>query len=307
MARTSVVPQDQRSLNNPLNLGTFSSTSLRYLKGSLGPKNKLVGYADTNQYSNGGFGGGTLNNWFSITITTPAWIILTKGSPRPKYIQASAYDLNKNPIQGEAIFDADSVQTLKENGEVYIPYLGTVMSTQSDLYNQFERTRLDRGDERYYPLEAGSYLICISSTRNEPLDYEVGIVIEFPVTEVFFELEDSDGSLCLQETEVDAPSILSPITADTTILALFNGFTDTICVVNATFTVTVNDGATWFIGELIPEGSFDDFKIILEPGDASYFDTIHDHSLSECQSSWSSEHQDTDRFPALFIPLTNRT
>lgn len=252
MARTSAVPQDHRSLNNPLNLGTFSSTSLRYLKGSLGPKNKLVGYADTNQYSNGGFGGGTLNNWFSITITTPAWIILTKGSPRPKYIQASAYDLNKNPIQGEAIFDADSVQTLKENGEVYIPYLGTVMSTQSDLYNQFERTRLDRGDERYYPLEAGSYLICISSTRNEPLDYEVGIVIEFPVTEAFFELEDSDGSLCLQETG-------------------------------------------------------DDFKIILEPGDASYFDTIHDHSLSEWQSSWSSEHQDTDRFPALFIPLTNRT
>ena len=130
MARTSVVAQDRRSLNNPLNLGTFSSTSLRYLKGSLGPKNRLVGYADTNQLSNGGFGGGTLNNWFLITITTPAWIILTKGSPRPKYIQTSAYDLNKNPIQGEAIFDADSVQTLKENGEVYIQYLDTVMSTE---------------------------------------------------------------------------------------------------------------------------------------------------------------------------------
>jgi len=202
MARTSAVAQDRRSLNNPLNLGTFSSTSLRYLKGSLGPKNKIVGYADTNQFSNGGFGGGAYTNWFSITITDPAWIIIAKGPPRPNYIQTSAYDLNHIPIQGELIFDEDSVRDgLKLDGEVYIPYLDSVMSAQSDLYNTFEAGRLDRGDERYYPLPAGSYLICVSSTRNEPVNYEVGVVIEFPSLELFISLEQSnETSLFLQES-----------------------------------------------------------------------------------------------------------
>ena len=247
MARTSAVAQDRRSLNNPLNLGTFSSTSLRYLKGSLGPKNKIVGYADTNQLSNGGFGGGAYNNWFSITITNPAWIIIAKGNPRPQYIQTSTYDLNKNPIQGEAIFDADSVTDgLKTNGEVYIPYLNTMMSAQSDLYNTFARSRLDRGDERYYPLEAGSYLICISTTRNEPLDYEVGIVVEFPITELFVGLEDTDeAGLFLQETAIDFTrtiTVSSTITVDTIITSNFdrpNAFTENICTINAGITVEV--------------------------------------------------------------------
>jgi len=247
MARTSVVAQDRRSSNNPLNLGTFSSTSLRYLKGSLGPKNRLVGYTDTNQLSNGGFGGGTLNNWFSITITSPAWLILTKGAPRPKYIQTSAYDLNHIPIQGEAIFDEDSVRDgLKRDGEVYIPYLGAVMSAQSDLYNNFEAGRLDRGDERYYPLAAGSYLICVSSTRNEPLNYEVGVVIEFPVTELFAALEDTDEtSFFLQETAILSDFTVfvpSNITVNTIISSSFerpNGFTEAICTINGGVTVEI--------------------------------------------------------------------
>jgi hypothetical protein len=314
MARTSVVAQDRRSLNNPLNLGTFSSTSLRYLKGSLGPKNKLVGYTDTNQLSNGGFGGGTLNNWFSITITSPAWLILTKGAPRPKYIQTSAYDLNHIPIQGEAIFDEDSVRDgLKRDGEVYIPYLGAVMSAQSDLYNNFEAGRLDRGDERYYPLAAGSYLICVSSTRNEPLDYEVGVVIEFPVTELFAALEDTDEtSLFLQETQI-LPEftilIASPITVNTTISSIPgqpNGFTELICVINSSFTVTILSGSTWLIGDAIPSSQEDNFKIILESGNNESFDAFHDHSLSEWKGIWDAEHQDTDPFPTLFTSLTNR-
>ncbi len=167
MSRSSV-SQPQRTQNNPLNLGTFSQTTLRYLKGTLGPQWKVIGRADTNQTSNGGIGGGTFNHWFVATLATPGWIILAKGPPRPKYIQVSAYDLNKTPIQGNPIFDADSVQ-VDTNGSTYIPYLDTVMSAQSDLYNTYMRNRLDRGDDRYYPLSTGSYLICISSTRNETL------------------------------------------------------------------------------------------------------------------------------------------
>jgi hypothetical protein len=69
--------------------------------------------------------------------------------------------------------------------------------------------------------------------------------------------------------------------------------------------VTVLLGSEWFIGSLISEQD-GDFLVIAEPGDDLYFDTIHDHSLEEWQESWESTHQDTDKFPAVFIPLTNR-
>ena len=302
MSRSSV-SQPQRTQNNPLNLGTFSQTALRYLRGSLGAQWKPVGRADTSQTSNGGIGGGTFNHWFVVTLAEPGWIILTKGPPRPNYIQVSAYDLNKTPIQGNPIFDADSIETAS-NGSMYIPYLDTVMSAQSNLYNTFNRLRLDRGDDRYYPLNAGSYLICVSSTRNETLQYELGVVIEFPVDEAFFELEDIDGSVCLQETEIDAAEIVGPILVDLVINV--NAFSNKSCEIGAGVTVTVNPGVTWLIGERIPAADYDNFKIILEVGDDAYYDTIHDHSLSEWQNAWDREHQDTDRFPELFVPLTNR-
>ncbi len=305
MARNVAANQSQRSLANPLVLGTFSSTSLKYLKGTLKSEKKIV---------NGGYGGGTYNNWFQVNTTAPSWIIITKGPPRPNYIQTSAYDLNHIPIQGESIFDEDSVRDgIKRDGEVYIPYLGSVMSAQSDLYNNFEAGRLDRGDERYYPLAAGSYLICVSSTRNEPLDYEVGVVIEFPVTELFAGLEDTDeANLFLQETAIDFTrtiTVSSTITVDTTISSVTgrpNGFTELICTINSSFTVTVLDGSTWLIGDIIPSSQEDDFKILLEPGNDESFDAFHDHSLSEWKDIWDTQHQNTDPFPTIFTSLTNR-
>jgi hypothetical protein len=302
MSRSSV-SQPQRTQNNPLSLGTFSQTSLRYLKGTLGPQWKVVGRADTNQTSNGGIGGGTFNHWFVVTLAEPGWIILAKGPPRPNYIQISAYDLDKTPIQGNPIFQADSVE-VNTNGDIYVPYLDTAMSTQSDLYNTFSRTRLDRGDDRYYPLSAGSYLICVSSTRNETLEYQLGVVIEFRTNESFFELEDLDGSVCLQETEIDAAEIVGPILSNLVIAV--NSFSETSCEIGPGVTVTVSSGVTWYIGERIPASDYDNYKIILEVGDDAYYDTVHDHSLSEWQDAWEREHQDTDRFPELFVPLTNR-
>ena len=305
MARNVAANQSQRSLANPLVLGTFSSTSLKYLKGTLKSEKRIV---------DGGYGGGTYNNWFQINTTAPSWIIITKGPPRPNYIQTSAYDLNHIPIQGEAIFDEDSVRDgLRRDGEVYIPYLGSVMSAQSDLYNNFEAGRLDRGDERYYPLAAGSYLICVSSTRNEPLDYEVGIVIEFPITELFAGLEDTDeASLFLQETAIDTEfTVLIPssIVSNTIISSTSgrpNGFTEDSCVINSSFTVTVLDGSTWLIGPIIPSSQADNFKVILEPGADESFDAFHDHSLSEWKNIWDAQHQNTNPFPTLFTSLTNR-
>lgn len=313
MSRNQVIAQANRSKSNPLVLGSFSTTSLRYLKGKLGPQNKVVGYADTSQTSNGGFGGGTYNHWFKINLENPGWIILTKGPPRPNYIQVSAYDLDSVPIQGRAIFDADSIATTSNN-RIFYPYLGTVMSAQSDLYNQFVAYRLDRGDDRYYPLDAGGYLICVSTTRNEPLDYELGIVVEFSPTELFIGLEDENQiGLLLQETAIDYSrtiNVISPVATDTIVSSSLeqpNGFTELLCEINSGVTLTVLSTSTWLIGDLIPSEQETEYAIFAEAGnEEEFFTSIHDHSLSEWRQAWESEHQDTDKFPDLFIPLTNR-
>ena len=310
MARSQEA-QRQRTQNNPLVLGSFNTTTLKYLKGRLGPLNQLVGRADTSQQSNGGFGGGTYNHWFQVNLKKDAWIIVAKSGPRPNYIQTAVYDLAKNPIEGRGIFQGDTVFDGTGNN-IFYPYLDTVMGAQSDLYNTFVPARLDRGDERYYPLEAGGYLLCVSTTRNELLDYEIGLVVEFPITEMFISLEDeSNISLLLQETAIDFSrtiNVISPVTVNTIISSSVdqpNGFTEDLCVINSGVIVTVLLGSEWFIGSLISEQDGDSL-VIAEPGDDLYFDTIHDHSLEEWQESWESTHQDTDKFPAVFIPLTNR-
>ena len=198
--------QRQRTQNSPLLLGTFDELSVRCLIGSLGPKNQVIGRADTRFTSNGGFGGGEYNHWFQINLASPAWIILVKKGSRPKYINVSAFDLNLNPIQGRSIFDDDSL-TETINGEVYHPYVGHVMTKQSALYNNFVPSRLDMGDERYYPLEAGSYLICISTTRNEPITYEVSFVVEFPLT-TFDVLQEDFGNILYENNDTVAVDVV---------------------------------------------------------------------------------------------------
>lgn len=193
--------QRQRTADNPLVLGSFSQTSLRYLTGTLGPLSQVI---------SGGYGGGTYNHWFQINLITPGWIIIAKGGPRPKYIQVSAYDLNRNPVEGRGIFDGASISTIDGEGNIVYPYVGHVMAAGSDLYNSFNAQRLDRGDDMYYPLGAGQYLICISSTRNERLDYSVGIVIEVADPFPFLLLEDF--SRLLLEDTAEESSILLDIT-----------------------------------------------------------------------------------------------
>ena len=188
--------QRQRTKESPLVLGPFDQLSIRNLTGSLGPKNKVV---------SGGYGGGTYNHWFRIDISADAWIILAKGGRNPNYINVSAYDLNLTPIEGRNPFDKDSISETID-GEVYYPYVGHVMNKQSDLYNNFDANRLDKGDLRYYPLKRGSYLLCISSTRNENINYEVAFVVEFPITGFDLLLEDyalmlyEDGGYVVADT-----------------------------------------------------------------------------------------------------------
>ena len=197
MTRVSQRPQRQRTSNDPLPLGSFSSTSIRLLTGNLGPVSRP---------NRGGYGGGSFNHWFKVKLETAGWIILANGSTKPKFINISAYDLNKNPIEGRAIFQADSIDQFNSEGVRQYPYLGTVQGAQSDSYHTFDARRLDKGDDRYFALPVGEYLICISSVRNEPVDYSVGVVVEisdpFPVllledfTRLLFEDTDISNIVC---------------------------------------------------------------------------------------------------------------
>lgn len=242
MARVSQNSQRQRTKDNPLFLGGFTQTSLRYLTGKLGPLNQVV---------QGGYGGGTMNHWFRIDIRTPAWIITRKGGPRPNYIQLSAYDLNLTPIQGRMIFQGDSIQTTNSTGQIFYPYVGHVMGAGSDFYNNFNPQRIDKGNDLYFALQPGSYMLCVSSTRNEPIDYTLGIIIEVADLNPFLILEDFSYFLFEDSTGNDE---------------------FILCDLSETYT-----------------GSEE-----------------HDHSLSEWQAAWNREHQDTDRFPELFVPLATR-
>jgi hypothetical protein len=300
--------QRQRTQDNPLDLGTFDRTSLRYLKGSLGPKNQIVGRADTNQNSNGGFGGGTYNHWFKVNLKVPAWIIAVKGPPRPQYIQVSAYSLDQVPIEGRSIFGADSVTEIND-GIVYHPYVGHIMGAQSDLYNNFAVKRLDQGDDRYFTLNPGSYLICISTTRNEPLDYELGLVIE--VEDTIFELllETGGQDKFVYENSLDTANTLNigpTVSSDYTLPVGFNGYTAFLATIESTVTVTLSDGSTWLIdqGQYDPTAFVNQDFIILDATENYTGQDTHQHSLSEWQEAWERDHQQDNRFPALFIPLT---
>jgi len=303
MSRVSQVSQRQRTQNNPLVLGSFDETSLRVLTGTLGPKNVVVGRADTNQYSNGGFGGGSYNHWYQINLTSPAWIITTKGGPRPNYIQVSAYDLNKNPVEGRGIFQGDSVSTASTSNGTYYPYIDHVMGAPSDLYNTFNPNALGRGDDRYFALDVGSYLLCVSTTRNELLNYTLALVIEISTTEMLLLLEDLEGDFLTQEIALDTSNTLiipSNFTVNYTLSFGYNAFSSSPVTINNSITVTVPLDSTWFISTLPPESN--DFFII-EPSDTFDFESIHEHSRAEWLAAWRRERSPLDTLPAIFEPL----
>ena len=298
--------QRQRTAKNPLLIGSFDQTSLRVLTGTLGALNKVVGYKDTSQNSNGCHGGGTLNHWFQLNLLTSAWIITKKGGPRPNYIEVSTYDLNHNPIQGRMIFQADSISTTNGAGTVFYPYIGQTMGAGSDLYNTFERLRLDKGNDLYFPLEPGSYLLCVSSTRNEILDYTVGLVVEVPTSELFLLLEDSFEDFLIQETTIDLGNtvVIGPIfTGDYIVPNNYNAYTLETATIDDGYVVTIPNFSTWFIG--INAGETTN-KFLLDTDPDYDGSAIHEHSLTEWTDAWQRERTTVDPLPELFMSLINR-
>ena len=130
---------------------------------------------------------------------------------------------------------------------------------------------------------------------------------------MFIATEDEDEiGLLLQETAIDFSrtiNVISPVAVNTIISSSTeqpNGFTELLAVVNSGITVTVLFGSEWLISEQIPSAQEDDFAVIVD-ADPAFFNSIHDHSLAEWQEHWENTHQDTDKFPEAFVPLTNRS
>jgi hypothetical protein len=339
--RTSSTPQVARSANNPSNLGTFDQLSLRVIEGNLGPVYKPVGRSDTSLTSNGGIGGGTYNHWYSVELAVPAWIILTKGPNKPRDLNVSVYDTNKKERPGRIIFQKDTIsqevalanfrfdpgnitvslpagdrklltdwsQSLSGESFFYYPYFDHVAAAGSDLYNTYEAYRLDKGDEMFYPLPRGKYLICISMTRNEPRSYEVGMVIEPQDDEVFILCEDTlVVNLALEDTLGGASNfeIPSPVTSGVVIPSGSNAFSTVLCSVEAPGgSVTVTNPQSWLIS-LSPTPEVDAEGVFLGEAPPEFFNTFHDHSLTDWTAAWQRDNRPNDQLPALFIPLLNR-
>lgn len=300
-------PQRERSQYNPLNLGTFYQTSLRLLVGDLGPKSRII---------QGGYGEDTYNHWFKVSLAAPAWIILIKagsklstenispnqGTPYNKSrFDFSVYDLNKNPIQGRVI--------LEEPRE----FAGQAAGAQSDLYNFSNYDRADLGNDMFYKLEPGHYLICISAVRHELLTYGVGMVLEFqrPSSDVFILTEDGIQSYILQEDAQETDiglvydQIVSPITANITIDER-NASTVNQALVQSGVVVQVNsensenEDLTWYIGPPFPNPEPEFNRILLDATD-NWVDTIRERSLSEWRAAWERENMESFPFN-VFAP-----
>ena len=220
--------------------------------------------------------------------------------------------MNEIPIEGRSIFQADSVRgqfSYDKEDSPYYPYVGHVMGAQSDVYNTFNPNSLDRGDDRYYPLGAGKYLICVSSTRNEPLDYNVGVVIEFPSEDLLLLLEYLDGSILCLEDGIDFSNTLEigPLfLVNYTVPVGFNAFTETSATVVFGVSLTLPANSTWLIGQAVPVNQEPENCFLIDPSPTYDFNSVHEHSLVEWEEAWSREHQDTDRFPEVFKSLVTR-
>ena len=279
--------------DKPFELGKYNRTSLRVLTGTLQTLREI----QTN-----GYGGGQESVWYRLVLEQPAWIIVIKSGPNPNYYQVTPFDGNKNPIEPRIILQADE--------EPSDAFENQVAGATSNFYNNFEPFRLDRGNSLYFILPVGQHLFNISNVRNDPQDYEVGLIIETKETFGLIQTEEEAGELFVLENTIDgssAETVDSPVTTDETIGPTFNAFTPDNCEIEDGVTVTVDDsetrGITWLISET-PDGSDEGFFLLDAPD--LYFDTIRDRSLSSWKSSWTEEFGASVPFPELFVPYANR-
>ena len=309
------ISQRERSQYNPLNLGHFSQTSVRYITSVLGMRSQII---------QGGIGNNTYNNWFQVSLDQPAWIILIKAGTVlntstttvqnlyqgiDKRMEVAVYAQDYSPIQQRYI-----AQIVDPPG-----YTGRVAGAQSDLYNTFDPKRFDRGNELVYELLPGRYLICVSATSNEEFRYGLGMVIQFPQNdENFILLEDTSLSYLIQENEVNVPGqapfieIASPITFDITLDTTSAYTVGNAEIVSGIFVQvnnknqSTNQKLVWQIGPDISGMVSDQLnnRVLLDVTESWAQSQLPDLSLSEWEAAWKRDHSMDDAFPeVIFAPF----
>ena len=96
------------------------------------------------------------------------------------------------------------------------------------------------------------------------------------------------------------------ISVNTVVNGGFNAFTEELAQINPGVTVTINDTYTWFIGTAVPPSEEPRDLFLLDPSPSYDFLDAHEQSRSEWVEAWDREHQQTDKFPAVFEPLITR-
>ena len=298
--------QRERSQYNPLNLGTFSQTSVRLLIGDLGPRSEII---------QGGYGNYTYDHWFQITIDKPAWIIAIKAGSKlateninplsntgygtNRRFSIAVYDQNRAPIEG---------RNINEKGSGYWNH---VAGAQSDLYNTYDSKLASSGNELYFPLEPGNYLLCIAATCNELITYGVGLVIEFPSDDTQFILTEDEPTeaFVLQEALSVVPGSTTgfveiPQVVNTDIvLNTVSAFTPDICTIINGNAVQVDavgqqqNALTWYIGPAFPVNFAADERILLDATE-NWSLSVHSHDINVWRQAWAREN--LGNFPEFF-------
>ncbi|QDP62748.1 MAG: hypothetical protein Tp158DCM1229571_62 [Prokaryotic dsDNA virus sp.] len=282
-------------LNKTFDLGKFNKTSLRLLQGTLQALHEV---------QSNGYGGGNTNHCYKLVLEESAWILVVKGGKNPTYYSVTPLDGNTVPIEARYILQSDTLDPKAFDDQISYAL--------SDTYNTFDPLRIDKNNELYLALKPGVYYLIVFNTRNEPLDYEIGVIVETKETFGFIQTEESEGELFVIENSIDDGStnsliVVSPISSDETIGPTQNAFSSELAEIISGVTVTVSDslnkGITWLIDET-PDPADQSF-ILLDAPDL-YFEGIRDRSLSAWKQAWVAEFTSSVPFPELFVPLANR-
>jgi hypothetical protein len=135
----------------------------------------------------------------------------------------------------------------------------------------------------------------------------VGLVIEIQDVDFKLLLEPGGIDKFIYENEISLNNTLTigpTFSISYTLPSGVNGYTSILATVNSGVTVTITFGSEWFIGNSSP-------GVITGPEEFIFLDTtenytgedVHLHSLGEWQTAWEREHQQDNRFPAVFLPL----
>jgi hypothetical protein len=188
--------QRTKSYHNPLHLGVFGETSIRYLQGRLGAENKgQAGFRSTNDGTANAF----MNVWFMLSLTKESYLILIKENERQRRnYNVSVYRQDQEHNQLSYPFKLNEADNF---------YNSVVAGSTSDLYNIIDdQSELkDKNRTSLYPLPPGNYVINISTQRWDMFRYGVYLIIEAPFQTGYLELETEEGdpeSYLAQENSV---------------------------------------------------------------------------------------------------------